>query len=201
VRHRLRAVAVAAAGVVLLAGCGARIVTTTPEATPTAFVTPTDPDATPDGSGPQVSLDTGLLGVLPSTVLGRPVEESPEGDQSALEEPVLDTIATAAIGAVVVDTSTTDLAYALVVKLKPGALTDAGFRDWRDSYDEGACGSSSLIVGHSQTPIAGRTTYITTCSGGLRTYHVWIQDKTLLVSVSSLGSLRFGEALLLNLRP
>jgi hypothetical protein len=185
-----------------VAGCSARLVTTTPAATPTAFVTPTDPDATSaDGSVPQVALDTGLLAVLPPTVLGLPVEESPEGDQSALEEPVLDTIATAAIGAVVVDTSTTDLAYALVVRLRPGALTDSGFRDWRDSYDEGACGNASLLVGHSQTSIAGRTVYIATCSGGLRTYHVWIQDKSLLISVSSLGTRHFGEVLLANLRP
>jgi hypothetical protein len=185
-----------------VAGCSARLVTTTPAATPTAFVTPTDPDATSaDGSVPQVALDTGLLAVLPPTVLGLPVEESPEGDQSALEEPVLDTIATAAIGAVVVDTSTTDLAYALVVRLRPGALTDSGFRDWRDSYDEGACGNASLLVGHSQTSIAGRTVYIATCSGGLRTYHVWIQDKNLLISVSSLGTRHFGEVLLANLRP
>jgi hypothetical protein len=185
-----------------VAGCSARLVTTTPAATPTAFVTPTDPDATSaDGSVPQVALDTGLLAVLPPTVLGLPVEESPEGDQSALEEPVLDTIATAAIGAVVVDTSTTDLAYALVVRLRPGALTDSGFRDWRDSYDEGACGNASLLVGHSQTSIAGRTVYIATCSGGLRTYHVWIQDKNLLISVSSLGTRHFGEVLLVNLKP
>jgi hypothetical protein len=187
---------------VFVAGCSARLVTTTPAATPTAFVTPTDPDATSaDGSVPQVALDAGLLAVLPPTVLGLPVEESPEGDQSALEEPVLDTIATAAIGAVVVDTSTTDLAYALVVRLRPGALTDSGFRDWRDSYDEGACGNASLLVGHSQTSIAGRTVYIATCSGGLRTYHVWIQDKNLLISVSSLGTRHFGEVLLANLRP
>lgn len=186
----------------LVAGCSAHLVTTTPAATPTAFVTPTDPDATsPEGSVAQVALDTALLAILPSTVLGRPVEESPEGDESALEEPVLDTIASGAIGAVVVDTATTDLAYALVVRLKPGALTDIGFRDWRDSYDEGACGSASLIVGHSQTSIAGRTTYITTCSGGLRTYHVWIRDKNLLVSVGSLGTQRFGELLLANLKP
>lgn len=186
----------------LVAGCSARIVTTTPGTTPTAFITPTDPDATsPDGSVAQVALDTALLAVLPPTVLGLPVEESPEGDQSALDEPVLDTIATAAIGAVVVDTSTTDLAYALVVRLKPGALTDTGFRDWRDSYDEGACGNASLLVGHSQTSIAGRTVYIATCSGGLRTYHVWIQDKHLLISVSSLGARHFGEILLATLRP
>jgi hypothetical protein len=199
---RLAMACLAALAAVLVAGCSARLVTTTPASTPTAFAEATDSDVTsPDGNGPQVSLDTGLLAVLPATVFGLAVEESPEGDQSALEEPVLDRIATAAIGAVVVDTSTTDLAYALVVRLKPGALADAGFRDWRDSYDEGACGNGSLIVGHSQTSIAGRTVYIATCSGGLRTYHVWIQDKHLLISVSSLGARHFGEVLIANLKP
>ena len=110
-------------------------------------------------------------------------------------------LATAAVGAVAVDTGTTDLAYALVVKLRPGALTDSKFRDWRDSYDEGTCGGASAVVGHAETLIAGRNVFIGTCSGGLRTYHVWIRDKDLLISVSSLGPRKLGELLLAELKP
>ena len=105
------------------------------------------------------------------------------------------------MGAVVVDTGSADLANAFVVKLKPGALTDSGFRDWRDTYDEGVCGSSSAIVGHAETTIAGRTVFIGTCSAGSHTYHVWIKDKNLLITVFSLGTRNLGELLIAGLKP
>jgi hypothetical protein len=87
------------------------------------------------------------------------------------------------------------------VKLRLGALTDSKFRDWRDSYDEGTCGGASAVVGHAETLIAGRSVFIGTCSGGLRTYHVWIREKDLLISVSSLGPRKLGELLLAELKP
>jgi hypothetical protein len=148
-----------------------------------------------------VAIDPELLKVLPPTVAGLPVQESPEGDQGAEDEPVLAKIATAAVGAVVVDTGSADLANAFVVKLKPGGLTDSGFRDWRDTYDQGVCGSASAIVGHAEATIAGRTVFIGTCSAGSRTYHLWIKDKNLLITVFSIGARQLGELLIAGLRP
>jgi hypothetical protein len=194
--------AVASLGLaVVFAACAATQPSPTPVSTPTAYGTPTDDTSTSaPNSGGSVVIDPGLLLVLPAKVAGLVVEESPEGDQSAETAPELARIATAAVGAVAVDVASTDLVYALVVKLRAGALTDGGFRNWRDSYDEGVCGGASLVVGHAETPIAGRTVFIGTCSGGLRTYHIWIESRNLLISVSSLGTRRFGELLLAELR-
>ncbi len=188
---------------VALGACSATEPSAPPGSTPTDFGTPPSDDRSPDpAESPRaVVIDPNLLTVLPATIAGLPVTESPEGDESAQTEPALVKLATAAVGAVAVDTGTTDLAYALVVKLRPEALTDSTFRDWRDSYDEGTCGGASAVVGHAEMPVAGRTVFIGTCSGGLRTYHVWIRAKDLLLSVSSLGPRKLGELLLAELHP
>jgi hypothetical protein len=188
---------------VVLGACSAAQPSAPPGSTPTAF----GPPATGDNStGPpetagSIVIDPHLLLILPASVGGLVVTESPESDQAAETDPALAKLATAAVGAVAVDTSTTDLMSALVVKLKPGALTDSRFRDWRDSYDEGACGGSSAVVGHAEATIAGRSVFIGTCSSGSRTYHVWIKDKNLLITVFSLGARGLGKLLLAELRP
>lgn len=187
--------------VVLLAGCGTGLSSGSPAATPTEFDVETGDASVPSDSVPTLVIDPKLLEILPATVDGLPVTESPDGDQSALEEPTLDVIATTAISAVAVDTTTNDLAYALVVRLRPGALTETGFRDWRDTYDAGTCGGASAVIGHAETPIGGRTVFVGTCAGGLHTYHLWIMDKNLLITVSSLGSRNLGEGLLTELKP
>ena len=187
---------------VALGACSATQPSAPPDSTPTDFGTPPTDDSSPGPSdSATITIDPELLRVLPSKVDGLAVEESPEGDESAQTEPALAKLATSAVGAVAVDTGTTDLAYALVVKLRLGALTDSKFRDWRDSYDEGTCGGASAVVGHAETLIAGRSVFIGTCSGGLRTYHVWIREKDLLISVSSLGPRKLGELLLAELKP
>jgi hypothetical protein len=91
--------------------------------------------------------------------------------------------------------------YALVVRLKPGAFGEELFRQWRDSYDDGACTQSGGVVGHAEAEIGGRQTYVTSCVQGMHTYHVWLQDQDLLISASSIGDGRFGELLLKGLRP
>jgi hypothetical protein len=199
----LRAVPAGLALALAFGACSTMQPSAPPGSTPTDFGTPPMDDTSPGPSdiANSVTIDPELLKALPATVAGLPVEESPEGDQGAQEEPVLAKIATGAVGAVVVDTGSSDLANAFVVKLKPGALTDSGFRDWRDTYDEGVCGSSSAIVGHAETTIAGRTVFIGTCSAGSHTYHVWIKDKNLLITVFSLGARHLGELLLAELHP
>jgi hypothetical protein len=195
----------AVAGLVLavaFGACSATQPSAPPDSTPTDFGTPpTDDTSAGPSDSTVVAIDPELLKVLPPTVAGLPVQESPEGDQGAEDEPVLAKIATAAVGAVVVDTGSADLANAFVVKLKPGGLTDSGFRDWRDTYDQGVCGSASAIVGHAETTIAGRTVFIGTCSAGSRTYHLWIKDKNLLITVFSIGARQLGELLIAGLRP
>jgi hypothetical protein len=187
---------------IALGACSATQPSAPPGSTPTDFGTPPTDDTSPGPSDHSaIVIDPTLLRVLPARVGGVPVAESVDGDESAQTEAGLAKLATSAVGAVAVDTGTVDLAYALVVKLRPGALTDSRFRDWRDSYDEGACGGVSAVVGHAETLIAGRNVFIGTCSGELRTYHVWIKAAELLISVSSLGPHKFGELLLAALHP
>lgn len=153
------------------------------------------------GASPTIAIDASLLAILPTSVGGLTVIESTDGEDGAMADPGLPSIASAFVAGVAVDTSTSDLVYALVVRLRPGALTDATFRDWRDSYDEGACGGPSAVVGNAEATIAGRTTFIGTCATGLHTYHVWITDKNLLISASSTGTRLLGEALIAGLQP
>jgi hypothetical protein len=201
-RAGVRAAVAGLALAVALGACSATQPSGPPDSTPTDFGTPpTDDTSAGPSDSAAVAIDPELLKVLPPTVAGLPVQESPEGDQGAEDEPVLAKIATSAVGAVVVDTGSADLANAFVVRLKPGGLTDSGFRDWRDTYDQGVCGSSTAIVGHAETTIAGRTVFIGTCSAGSRTYHVWIKDKNLLITVFSIGARNLGELLIAGLHP
>ncbi len=184
---------------------GAAACTATPSAT-VPFVQTSEPpasapDSSADASFSAVVIDPTLVAVFPATVGGLRVAESPDGEADASANDVLPTIASAAAAIVAVDQSTSDLVYALIVRVRPGALTDATFRDWRDSYDEGACTSPTAVVGHAEAQIGGRTVYIGTCDNGLRTYHVWIQDAGLLISASSIGTRKLGELLMGELRP
>ena len=107
-------------------------------------------------------------------------------------------IKAAAFGVVVAGN---DIASAVVAKPLAGEFSDAWFRDWRDSYNEGACAQSGGVARNAEAELGGRTVYIGTCAGGLRTYHAWIEDRGLLVSAFSIGEGQFGEQLMAGLRP
>jgi hypothetical protein len=94
-----------------------------------------------------------------------------------------------------------DLASAMVARPVPGAWSESWFRDWRDSYDEGACAQSGGVAGNAEAQLGGRTVYVGTCAGGLRTYHAWLEGRGLLVSAISVGERRYGEQLITDLRP
>jgi hypothetical protein len=188
----------------LAAGCGS-----TSTATPGATASPTaNPVPTPSSSGGvpspgatgAVAVDGTLLETLPASVDGLTTMESPEAEAAALGDPQLAKVGTAMVAGIAADASTGDFVYAVVVRLKPGALNDDVFRDWRDTYDEGACSQAGGVSRNAQAEIAGRTVYIGTCAGGLRTYHVWLEAQQLLVSASAAGDRRFGEILMKTLR-
>jgi hypothetical protein len=117
-----------------------------------------------------------------------------------VSDPALATIATEVDSAVAVDTGNGDLVLANIVRLVPGAFNADAFRQWRDSYDEGACAASGGVVGHAEAQIADRQTYVTSCVGSMHTYHLWLEDQDILISASSIGDDRFGEQLLNGLR-
>jgi hypothetical protein len=165
---------------------------------PATFGPPPGPTP-PDETTPLV-LDSTLLAFLPSTVGGVPVTESVDEATQALTDPTLPKIATAMDAGVAVDAGHGNLVYAWVVRLRTDRFTDAIYRQWRDSYDEGACAGAGGVVGTAEATIDDRTVYITTCTGGLRTYHVWLEKSGVLISASSIGEDRFGELLMDNLQ-
>ena len=158
------------------------------------------PSPTPSDETSAVTLDPTLLALLPETVNGIPVTESVDEATQALDDPSLPKIATSMDAGVAVDLGTGNLVYAWVVRLRPDQFTDEIYRQWRDSYDEGACSGAGGVTGNAEATIDDRTVYITSCVQGLRAYHVWLKDQGVLISASATGDAKFGELLMDNLR-
>jgi len=174
-----------------------------PTAGPTAEVVATlgpPPSPTAHDQPSAVSLDPTVLGVLPASIGGVPVAESVDDATQALADPSLPRIATSMDAGVAADPASGNLVYAWVVRLRPGKLTDEIYRQWRDSYDEGACSGAGGVTGHAEARIDDRTVYITSCARQLRAYHLWLERQGILISASATGDARFGEQLMDNLR-
>jgi hypothetical protein len=148
---------------------------------------------------PAVTVDPALLAILPATVAGLPVNPVP--DPTGLADPALVASVDRIAQAFVIDPVSGDFAYASIVVLRPGVFGDRFFRSWRDSFDEGACSQAGGVVGHAEAQIGGRTAYIGRCDGGVLTYHVRLDGRDAIVSVSSLGETHLGEQLLAGLQP
>jgi hypothetical protein len=190
------------------AACGTPVETAKgplPTIAPTESVGPGLPTGTPVSSvpgtpPPGVAVeDPSLIDVLPESVAGQPVVLESQAFVDAIGDPAFAAnVETAAFGVVVAGN---DLSSAMVARPVSGAWSEAWFRDWRDSYDEGACGQSGGVAGSAEAQLGGRTVYIGTCAGGLRTYHAWLDGRGLLVSAFSVGEGRYGERLMAGLRP
>ena len=165
---------------------------------PASFGPPPSPSP-PDDATP-IAIQPELLEFLPTSIDGVPVMEDPDIAAEALVAPVLPEIATGVTAGVAVDTATGNLVTAWVVRLRPDAFGDELYRQWRDSYDEGACLAGGGVTGRAQAELGGRNTYVTSCVAALRTYHVWLEEQNVLISASSIGEGRFGEKLMSTLR-
>jgi hypothetical protein len=143
--------------------------------------------------------DPALLGILPADLGGVAVVLEPMAFAEAAADAAFAANVDAAAFGIAVDGE--DLSSAVVAQLVPGTFSQAFFRDWRDSYDEGACSQAGGVAATAETELAGRTVHITTCAGGLRTYHAWVEERGVVVSAFSLGERRFGEQLMAGLRP
>ena len=195
--------ALAASLAIALAACSPAVTAaptnpSTPIPSPTQNLPTVTPSIVPSSSVP---IDGSLLAILPATVDGIEVIESPEAEIAALAGPELAAVGSAMAAGIAVDATTGQFVYAVVVRLEPGAMDDSVFRDWRDSYDEGACSQAAGVTGKAEAQIAGRTVYIGSCSGGVLTYHVWLVDQSILISASAVGDRRLGELLMEHLRP
>jgi hypothetical protein len=206
-RTRIASTAFAALLTVSAAACGSPGPTTTRTAAPTATAAPTLPPTTPPSIAPGGSAATGgavedpsLLGILPATVDGVPVtlEHQAFLDAVSSDPGFVQNVRRAAFGVAV---SGTDLVSGVVAELVPNTYSDAFFRDWRDTYDQGACSQAGGVTGNAEAQIGNRTVYIGSCAGGLRTYHVWLPERGTIVSAFSLGDKRLGEELMAGLRP
>jgi hypothetical protein len=83
-----------------------------------------------------------------------------------------------------------------VVRLRDPGMSDACFREWRDTYDAGACEPAGGVVGNAETEMSGQTVFIGTCAGGAFTYHVRVGDGGVVLSFTSAGPSRPGERLM-----
>jgi len=208
--RRLAGVLVAAA--IVMAACSGPAPTATPgdaaspgtaatsaPASPNAAVTasPTASSASPGEAGP--ANDISLLGLLPATIDGAAVGEEPESFAEAVAS--ADFVASVEAAAFPFVADAGDLASGVVARLRPGVFSDAWFRDWRDSYNDGACSQAGGLVRNAEATIGARTVYIAGCAEGLLVYHAYLPERGVVVSLFSLGTRRFGERLMEGLRP
>lgn len=193
----------------LLAACAAP-----PPSTPAATVTPAPPSvvpsdpataaASPSPATGGVRVDASLLEVLPERIDGI----AREGDAETAAEIAAgaglassaDAVAVALyVGAPDASAGIAEYAVVTVTRLRPGVYGEAFHRDWRDSFDTAVCEQAGGVVGNAEAEIRGRRTFIGTCAGGVRTYHVVLRDETILVSLQALGDGRLGERIVAGL--
>jgi len=215
---RIPAAAVAIALVVVVVACG--LSPTPPPSRSTAAATgslapaataegPSNPagSAAPSSAsvpvGAVTEVDQGLLAFVPAEVDGVPLTFDPDTSATlAADTSVAVDAAAIAVGLAVVPgaSATEDLAIVNVVRLRDPSHDDAWFRDWRDTYDQGACGQAGGVTGNAEATLGGAKVYIGSCAGGVLTYHTRIERVGLVVSVTALGSRRLGEKLMAGLQ-
>lgn len=201
--------AVAVLGLTLLGGCGGSSGEPSAEGSkrpsesgpsppsaggPPAPASPS-PASEPSGHADVVA-DGALLAVLPASVDGLALVPIPEAVPEAAADPAVAAAVDRMAFAVAVDPATGDQVVALVAHLRGGSLDPAGFRAWRDSFDRGVCERAGGVVGHAEISLGGRQVAVGICAEGVRTYHILLSDRELVVSAQSLGERRLGERLL-----
>ena len=148
-----------------------------------------------------IAVDESLLGYLPATVGSIAVVYSPDATQSVLNDAALARSASAIAYGLAIDPATNDFVIAAAARLRDGVFSDAFYRDWRSTYDRGACAQAGGVAGNAETTIGGRVVHIGTCRGGAHTYHVFLELPRVMILATSVGSKQFGEQLLGQLRP
>ena len=76
---------------------------------------------------------------------------------------------------------------------------EAFHRSWRDSYDAAACAAAGGVSGNAQAEFGGHETHIGSCVQGAFTYHVYLEARNVLVSITSVGARRLGEQVVTGL--
>ena len=172
-----------------------------PIATTPSLVAPTaSVEIAPSASlvvAPAIAVDDTLVELLPNDVGGVPLTGDPAtAAEIAVDPSLIGFVAAVAVAAAFAPAPTEGVGDYVVVtlaRLEPGVFDDAFFRDWRDTFDDAVCAQAGGVAGHAEAEIAAHRTYITTCAGGVRTYHVHLDSSDVIVSMQAVGDGRFGE--------
>jgi hypothetical protein len=194
------AVLVLIAAATATSGCG----TPPPSTSPAASRAAPGPSATPSSSASETRVDATLLAILPPEIGGVELTADEATAVGVVSDPALGVsveglAVAAAFGPIATDT-TLDYVVVTLARLRPGVFGDGFFRDWRDSFDGAVCEQAGGVDGHAEAVIAGRQTFIGTCAGGVRTYHVYLPTWNVVVSMQGSGDGRFGERVVEGLR-
>lgn len=208
---------------VLLAACEPTQPTTTATAPPSASVAaPTSPASSPSASSPAppsavaaspsrevtpslppgVTVDPGLLEVLPVAVDGVALVADPVTAAEVATDPLLAESALSiavALAAGAGSSTSDDLAVSSVIRLRPDVFDEAFYQEWRDTYNEAACEIADGVEVEARSDIAGHDTYVGTCTGGANTYHTYLADQGFIVSVTATGERLLGEQIIAGL--
>ena len=160
-------------------------------------IAPSTAPSTATMSVVDVDLDASLLDVLPTSIDGQPRRpDDPTAIEIARNGNLGPDIEAIAIGLYVAagSSASQDLAIVNVVRLRSGAFSEAWYRDWRTTYDSGACEiAGGVAPGAAQSRIGDHDTDIGTCQGGVHTYHVHLTGPDRVVSITAAGDGRYGE--------
>jgi hypothetical protein len=155
-----------------------------------------------------VLVDQSLLSFIPINGHGLLQSIDPDTTAQVAQDPDLRANASALMIATytAVPTSasaapTDDIAVVSVIRLRDPSAGDDWFRAWRDSYDNAACANAGGVTRNSQTDVGTHTVFVGACAGGSFTYHTRLADGAIVVSITSVGSLRLGETIMERLAP
>ena len=210
VRTFRRGVIAAGLAVCAVAACGSGPPSPSPVASgsssPPAVVEPSPAPAngTPDASlAPGTAVDPALLDVLPAAIDGIERQGDLETAAEIAGSPDIASLAEAVAVALYVtppvEGTETEYAVVTVTRVREGLIDETFHRDWRDSFDAAVCAQAGGVAGNAEAEIEGRQTFIGTCGGGVRTYHVALEDDRTLVSLQTLGEGRLGERIVAGL--
>jgi hypothetical protein len=160
---------------------------------------PTSPPATPTPStGLTIESDPALFAVIGGSSDGLNFVFDPDTTARVAADPDLARSAVAvAIGLYTVtgQQPVQDFAIVSVVQLRDPSVGDDWFRSYRDSYDEAACAQAGGVDRHSEATIGTNRVFIGGCGGGAFTYHVRLETRGIVVSITAAGPARLGERL------
>ena len=194
--------AIGSAAALALGACGA---VTAPSAGATGSTTPGS--LSPPGSLPvslpaasPAAIDPSLLDLLPATVDGAARTIDPASEEAFRSDPTLAAMATAFATAVYRGPNGA-VVLALPIRLRDRALSDAAFRDFRDTYGAAVCAGAGGLVGAADTTVAARQVSVSRCAAGALVYYVRLSGPGVLLVVDAPQGPGIAEDLIGRLGP